>query len=158
VKIRLRNSGFQVRSRSSFRDSSQQTEVAMALESALLFGGSPTAEGLIVEVGEPRRPKRKRMEVPLKVLFPLTEVTFLPDGQQQVTSLELRVAVRDEEGRRADLPVIPMVVRIDEDPRPGVYGRFDTTLQMRRLSHEAVVGVFDPASGRILSSSIEINP
>lgn len=158
VKVKLVNPEFRVRSRASFLDSSKQHEVAMALESALLFGDSPANQSLIVEIGEPQRSGRKRIKVPLGVLFPLTEVTFLPDGEALITSLELRIAVRDEQGRRAEMPVIPMIVRVEEEPRPGVYGRFDTGLEMRRLPHDAVVGVFDPASGRILTASIEINP
>ena len=158
VKVALKEPGFRVRSRSGFLDSSKQHEVAMALESTLMFGSPAGAEALIVEVGEPRRVAKKRMEVPLKILFPLTEVTFLPDGGELVTSLELRIAVRDEEGRRADIPVVPMIVKIPTEPKPGSYGRFDTGIRLRRTTHTAVVGVFDPASGRILSRSIEISP
>ena len=92
-------------------------------------------------------------------LFPLTEVTFLPDGQGGlVTNLELRVAIRDEEGRRAEVPMVPMVVTVEEDPQPGLYGRFETRLKLRRQTHSAAVGVYDPASGRIFSATIEISP
>jgi len=158
VKVRLKEPSFRVRSRTSFLDSSKQHEVAMALESTLLFGSPLGTQALLVEVGESKRSSRKRMEVPLSVLFPLTEVTFLPDGGDLVTTLELHVAIRDEEGRRAEMPMIPMVVRIQADPVPGNYGRFDTTLKMRRLPHDVVVGVHDPASGRIFSANIEISP
>jgi len=158
VKVSVREPSFRVRSRDSYLDSSKEHEVDMALESALLFGSPPGSEALRVEVGEPRRSGRKRINVPISVLFPLTEVTFLPDAGEQVTYLELRVVVRDNEGRRAEIPSVPMTVRIESDPKPGAYGRFDTALLLRRLPHDAVVGVFDPASGRILSASIEISP
>jgi VWFA-related protein len=158
VKVRLKEPTFRVRSRTSFLDSSKQHEVTMALESTLLFGSPPGDQALLVEIGEPQRSGRKRMEVPLTVLFPLSEVTFLPDGKDLVTQLELQVAIRDEEGRRAEMPTVPMIVRIQGDPKPGVFGRFDTTLKMRRQAHDAVVGVYDPASGRIFTANIEISP
>ena len=158
VKVRVKEPSFRVRSRSSFLDSSKQHEVDMVLESSLLFGSPPGPQQLRVEVGEPRRKGRKKMEVPLSVLFPLTEVTFLPEGNDLVTGLELRVNVRDEEGRRAEIPMVPMMLKIQDDPRPGAYGRFDTNLLLRRQSHEAAVGVYDPASGRIFSSIVQISP
>ena len=158
VKVGLEGPSFRVRSRQSFLDSSKKHEVTMALESTLLFGNPPGDQALRVEIGEPQRSGRKRMKVPLTVLFPLTEVTFLPDGDDLVTQLELQVAIRDEEGRRAEMPTVPMIVKIQGDPKPGLFGRFDTTLQLRRQNHEAVVGVYDPASGRILTANIEISP
>ena len=159
VEVRVKEPSFRVRSRSSFLDSSKDHEVAMALESSLLFGSPPGTESLLVEVGEATKAGRKRIEVPIAVLFPLTEVTFLPDGQGGlVTNLELRVAIRDEEGRRAEVPMVPMVVTVEEDPQPGLYGRFETRLKLRRQTHSAAVGVYDPASGRIFSATIEISP
>ena len=130
----------------------------MALESTLLFGNPAGIEALIVETGEPRRAGRRRMEIPVEILIPLSEVTFLPDGDDYVSNLELRVAVRDVDGARADIPSVPMQVRFQEMPSPGAVGRYETTLKLRRKKHEAVVGVFDPASGRILSASIQISP
>lgn len=158
VEVRVREPSFRVRARDSFFDASKQHEVGMALESTLLFGNPAGIEALIVETGEPRRAGRRRMEIPVEILIPLSEVTFLPDGGEYVSNLELRVAVRDVDGARADIPSVPMQVRFQEMPSPGAVGRYETTLKLRRKKHEAVVGVFDPASGRILSASIQISP
>jgi VWFA-related protein len=159
VRISIREPSFRVRSRKGFLDSSQQYEVAMALESALLFGNPGTADPIKVELGEPRKSGRGKMEQPLSVYFPLESVTFLPgEGRQQVAQLELRVAVKDDMGRRADIPVIPMIIRVDSEPTAGMVGRFDTTLKLRKKPHDAVFAVYDPVSGRILSTSAEITP
>lgn len=158
VAIELRQDGFRVRSRKDFLDVSRQHEVTMALESSLLFGSPPGSQELELDIGAPRRAGRKRMEVPLSVLIPLSEVTFLPAGEEQVTQLELRVLVRDEDGGRAEVPAVPLQIRAEEGPGAKSMGRFDTTLKLRRKRHEAVVGVYDPASGRILSASAQIVP
>lgn len=158
VQVEVRERSFKVRARNDFLDSSQQHEVAMALESTLLFGNPAGVESLVVEIGDSKRSGRKRMQVPISILIPLSEVTFLPDGGEYVAGLELRIAVRDEGGRRAEIPTVPVEVRLDAPPKPGAVGRYGTTLTLRRLEHEAVLGVFDPASGRILSASIEISP
>lgn len=131
----------------------------MALESALLFGSPPGGgEPLRVELGAPRRAGRKRMEVPLTVLIPLSEVTFIPDGEAWVARLELRVAVSDAEGRRAKIPIVPMMLRRGPEAADAETARFQTALRLRLLRHDAVVAVYDPLSGRILSTSVEIAP
>ncbi len=159
VKVSVIEPSFRVRSRKGYLDSSPQYEVAMALESALLFGNPDTADPIKVELGEPRKAGRGKMELPFSVYFPLESVTFLPgDGAQQVAQLELRVAVRDDSGERADIPVIPMIIRVDADLAPGMVGRFDTALKLRRKPHDAVFAVYDPVSGRILSTNAEITP
>ena len=159
VKISVIEPSFKVRSRKGFLDSSQQYEVAMALESALLFGNPDTSDPIKVELGEPRKAGRGKMELPFSVYFPLESVTFLPaEGTQQVAQLELRVAVKDEAGRRAEIPVIPMIIRVDSAVEPGMVGKFDTALKLRRKPHDAVFAVYDPVSGRILSTNAEITP
>jgi VWFA-related protein len=159
VKISVIEPSFRVRSRKGFLDSSQQYEVAMALESALLFGNPDTADPIKVQLGEPRKAGRGRMELPFSVFFRLDAVTFLPgDGTEQVAQLELRVAVKDEAGQRAEIPVIPMIIRVDSEIEPGMVGKFDTALKLRRKPHDAVFAVYDSLSGRILSTNVEITP
>jgi len=158
VEVALRQGGFRVRSRKDYLDASQQHEVTMALESSLLFGSPPGTGELGLKIGEPKKAGRNRMEVPITVLIPLSEVTFLPDGKEQVTQLELRVVVRDEDGGRADIPVVPVEIRSETVPGANKVGRFDTALKLRRKRHDAVVAIYDPASGRILSASAEITP
>ncbi|MEE8139097.1 MAG: hypothetical protein V3T81_09565, partial [Thermoanaerobaculia bacterium] len=109
-------------------------------------------------LGKPRKAGRGKMEVPLSVLVPLDQVTFLPIGGRQVTRLELRIAVKDAKGRRADIPVIPVVLQFDRTPAEGQFGRYETRLRLRRELHQAVVAIYDPASGRILSATTQIRP
>ena len=158
LKVEVRHPKLRVRSREGFLDSSRQHEVIMAVESTLLFGSPPGEESLRVALGKPRKAGRGKMEVPLSVLVPLDQVTFLPIGGRQVTQLELRIAVKDEEGRRADIPVIPVVLQFDRVPAEGQFGRYETRLRLRRELHQAVVAIYDPVSGRILSATTQIRP
>lgn len=158
VRLEVVNGDFKVRSRSGFLDSSRQREVTMAVESTLLFGNTPTETGLVAEVGEPRKKGRRRMEVDLSVLIPLDSVTVLPVGEEWGADLELRVAVQDEGGQRAGIPIIPLGLRLPKSPTAGAVGRYETKLVLRRQVHEAVVAVYDAASGRILSTSVRIAP
>lgn len=158
LAVELSNPEFRARLRSGFLDSSRETEVNMVVESTLLFGNAASSGSVEVTVGEAEPVESRRMEVPIKVTFPLDEVTFLPVGDEQVAKLELRVAVLDERGQQAPVPVIPMALRLTEIPDPGTRGSYQTKLLLRRLPHEAVVALHDTASGRILTTGFDIVP
>ena len=158
VDVTMAMPGFKVRARQDYRDSSKQHEVAMALESSLLFGSPSGTDELLVELGEPKKAGRKRVDIPVALFVPLDKVTFLPDGNRRVAQLDLQIALRDEEGRRAPIPVVQVFFQTESELQAGAYGRFDTKLRMRKVDHSAVFGIHDPASGRILTKSVEIKP
>ena len=158
IEVSLKEEGFRVRSRDGFLDSSRQHEVAMALESTLLFGNPAGQGSLKVTLGEPENRGRRKMEVPITIVIPLDEITFLPSDQGEVAQIELMVAVRDESGRRADIPVVPMAFQAPGSGSPGSFGSYEFSLKLRRQRNDAVIAVVDTASGRILSASVEIEP
>ncbi len=159
IEVRVGDPRLRVRSREGFLDSSHQHEVRMAVESTLLFGSPPGEQGsLQVALGEPRKAGRGRMEVPLTVQVPVDQVTFVPVGDLQVTRLELLVAVQDEEGGRADIPMIPLALQASRPAGSGETVPYEVRLRLRRLSHQLVVALYDPTSGRIFSTTAEIRP
>ena len=79
-----------------------------------------------------------------------------PDSRRITSRLELRVAVIDDLGYRAPIPVIPIEMRIASPPQPGEMGQYETMLRLRRRPHRGVIAIYDPASGRVLSREIEI--
>jgi len=102
--------------------------------------------------------KGKGVAVPLQVGIPLDSVTILPQGENWIASLELRVAVLDQGGRQADIPVIPIEMLFKDKPPPGKFATYSTMLQIRPHKHDIVVAVYDPASGRILSGQAVFAP
>lgn len=158
VEVVVKNPEFEVRTRGSYLDSSREREVSMAVESTLLFGNAAAAGKVRVELGEPVKVARKRMELPIRVSIPLDEVTVLAVGDRFAAQLELRFAVQDDSGQQAPIPVIPWNLVLREPPREGAVTSFTTRLLLRTTSHEAVVAVHDPASGKIFSTGFEIQP
>lgn len=157
VEVHVRGEGFKVRSRAGFLDSSRSREVTMAVESALLFGNASAESALVVSTGESRKQGRRKMEVPLRVEIPLDRITFLPSGEGYASQLELRIAVQDERGRRAEIPIVPFALTAKAPPTQGTT-TFETSVLLRREPHKAVVAVYDSASGRILSAGLSITP
>lgn len=158
VEVETTRPGLRVRAREGFQDVSKQREVSMAVESALLFGNPPSGQPLPVQVGRPERGGRSTALVPLSIAIPLDALTTLPDGDRRVADLELRLAALDAEGRRSEIPVVPLRVRVPADVKPGGFVRYDTKVQLRRGRQQLVVAIYDRAGGALLSTTLEISP
>ena len=158
VDVEVLRPGLRVRSRDSFLDSSRQSEVTMMVESALLFGSPPGTGSLGIQVGEPQRVGRREIDVPLMVAIPADQVSIVPVGGKHQAELELRVAVVDERGDRANVPVIALRLVSDEAPQPGAFLGYKTTLRLRRIGQHLVVAVFDPLSGKLLTAEADVAP
>jgi len=158
VRVRLRDKSLDVSTRSSFSDLSREREVTMMVESSLVFGNPPTAAPLIVKAGEPHRSGIGKVKVPLEIVIPVAELTFLPQGDKWLADTELRVAVLDEQGNTADIPVFPLGIRTASQPDPGDFTIYKTEVKMRKRKHDMVVAIYDKASGKILSSKITVDP
>lgn len=158
VEIKPRRKGLKIRTRGSFSDLSRESEVTMMIESSLLFGNPPSAVPLAVQVGESKRAGFGKVMVPLKIAIPVGELTFLPQGEKWLADTELRVAVLDEDGNTADIPVYPLGIRTDAQPDPDDFTVFETQVKIRKKPHDMVVSLYDKASGKILSTKIHVDP
>ena len=158
IKIELTDPSLRVRSREGFLDLSRVEETSMQVESSLLFGTPPSTDPLKLTFGRPEKAGRRKMQVPLRVEIPLDKVVFLPTAEGHQARLELRVAVIDSTGSRAEIPVVPLFIDGPGPPEPGTVFNYDVSLKMRRDEHRAVVAVFDQASGSMLSGTAEVSP
>lgn len=156
IVVEVLRPGLEVRSRDGYSDLSKQRQVAMAVESAVLFGNPAALDPLTIEVGRYARSGRGKIEVPLTISIPAEAVALLPSSDGFVARLELHVAVIDEDGARAEVPVIPIVVSRSEQPADDEALIYETRLRMRRKAHDVVVAVYDQTSGALLSGAAEI--
>ena len=154
IDVRLAGrSDLRVRSRKHYLDMSKGAEVTMLVEGALLFGGSPGTESLEIVLGSPRKARFRKIQVPMKVVIPLDDITLLPMGGLWMNELELRVTVINESGDRSKTPVQTIRIAGPAEPQPGQHYVYDTSLLLRKREHRYVAAVYDPVSGAILSSS-----
>ena len=149
---------YRVRSREGYVDMSRGAEVTMMVEGSLLFGNPPSAKPLGVRFGKPQRGGRGKMVVPVAVAIPLDEVALLPVAGVWQNELEFRVTVMDKNGSRSETPVEKIRIAGNQEPQPGQYFTYQTSLQLRRREHTFVIAVYDPLTGAILSSSGAIGP
>jgi VWFA-related protein len=158
VEVSVRRPGLRVRSRDGFRDLSRTAEVSMAVESAMLFGNPPSTAPLQLAVGPPETLRGRRMRVPIQLVVPTGELTAVPTGDVWVVTAELRVAAQDEQGRTAPVPVVPLELRLPRPPAQGEGARYSTTLELRRTTHDLVVALYDPLSGKLFSATARVIP
>ena len=130
----------------------------MMVESSLLFGSPPSATPLVAMFGTPVRAGRGKVIVPLRIEVPVAELIFLPVQDGLRAEIELHVAVLDEQGKTAEIPVMPLTVGARVPPRQGQSMAFDTTITMRKRKHDVVVALYDQLSGKIISTKMEVDP
>jgi VWFA-related protein len=157
IRVEVTRPGLEVRTREGFRDMSADSERQMAVQSALLFGDSPAGE-LPVELGAFERAGRREIEVPVRVILPVGQMTALPTAQGHVVRLELRFAALDEQGGESEMPIVPITLTFEEPPGPNAAVPYDTRLRLRRERQVLVVSLHDAAGGRQLAARVEVDP
>lgn len=158
VRIRMRRKGLKIRTRESFRDLSRSSQITNMVESAMLFGNSPSALPLDLEFGKPKRAGIGKVTLPLTIQFPAKEVVLLPTAEGYAAQLELRIAAINKEGERSDIPVGLLAVQRDEPAAEDLLLSFSTQLKVRKGEHDVVVSIYDPAGGALLSARKTIHP
>ncbi|MCH9647543.1 MAG: VWA domain-containing protein [Deltaproteobacteria bacterium] len=157
IQIKMREKGLKVRHRESFQDLSRSKEVSFMVESAMLLGDLPGSRPMRVEFLKAEK-KLRRLELPVRVYFPLDEVTVLPHQGRFVTQLELRVAAIDERGNRSDLDLFPVTLSGSRPPLPDEEGMQQLTLNLRKRSQELIFSLHDTLSGAILLERVQYQP
>ncbi len=129
----------------------------MLVESSQLFDlplpGEEQALG--VTFGEPQKSGYRKVIVPLQLEIPLDQVTLLPTADGYVAELELRVAVTDDRGNRADIPVIPVALRRETGATDDV-AHFEFGIKLRKRPHQMVLSLHEPASGNLISKRLAL--
>ncbi len=110
VSIEMTRRGLKARSRRGFLDLSRQAEVAMKIDSAVLFGELPDGKPLELRLGAPVKARGKGWgvtEIPVTLDIPAAAVTLLraSDGSYKGRA-ELRIAALDDQGNQSTAPPI----------------------------------------------------
>lgn len=163
IELKAVRPGLRIRTRSGFSDLSRSTEMAMTTEGLLMFGGlegqAPEAHRIKVEMGEPRRAGMSAVQIPVVLHIPAEALTAVPvaDGGYAVDAT-LSLGALDRWGARSDLPIVPLRLTMDRQPRPGDILRYRTVLKMRRGQQRVVFAVRDSLSGEMLWANLDYKP
>ena len=99
-----------------------------------------------------------KVNLPVQLQIPAEQLTFLPTQDGFAAQLELRVAVLDEQGSTAEIPVLPFTIQSNRLPTAGSRAPYETNIRIRKRKHDIVFSLYDLASGQILSTRVEVDP
>lgn len=156
IRVEALRPGLTLRARSGFADLSRQSQVAMAVESAVIFGNPSFDEPLLLEMGLPERSGWGKVEVPITIRIPARSLALAPVPEGFRARVDLYLAVLDSAGDTADVPVIPLELTRAALPAEGDEVVYETRLTMRREPHDLVATVYDPATGAMVSGSARL--
>ncbi|HEX3127188.1 MAG TPA: VWA domain-containing protein [Thermoanaerobaculia bacterium] len=155
IDVDIKRPGLTVRSRNSFLDLSKQASVSMMMESALLFGNLPDAIQMPVKLGAVSA-KKGGVEIPITLALPVDAFTAVPVNGKYHAKLELRVAATDDQGNRSEIPVIPLDLASDKEPKAGGYVKYETKVTVKGKPKHLVLATYDPLSGKVATSEIDV--
>lgn len=116
LEVTAAGRGLRVRYRRSFHDKTARESLVERVRAALVLGAEENPLGMTVSSGvhTPREDDPDRVQVPVAIDFPLSHVTFLPEGERWVARLRLLVGIRDGDGRTSPIREAPVVVEVPE--------------------------------------------
>ncbi|HEX2225115.1 MAG TPA: hypothetical protein VHN15_13015, partial [Thermoanaerobaculia bacterium] len=158
LQVEVRRPNLRVRSRNSFVPLSRPQRITMELESALLTGEMGDMRPLGVSLGELRKTRGDRVELPVTVRIPADQISLVEQDGRHVGQLELRIGALDQRGHRSDVPMLLLPISQEEPPRPGAVIRYDTTLQLRDAPQHLQFVVYDVLSGKSFAERVRVEP
>jgi VWFA-related protein len=156
IEVDVVKPGMKARSRTGFRDLSKKAEVAMLVESALLFGNVPGLATMPMKVGAVSPANKGMTEIPLVLGLPFDVLTFIPVEGKYKAQAELRFAASDENGNSSEIPSLPINLTLPGPPKPGGFGKFETKVSLRGKASHMVVALYDPISGKLATAETDL--
>jgi VWFA-related protein len=143
IRLEVTDPELRLRARQGYPDLSPQDQTAMAVQSSLLFGKAGGSSGLQVELGEPEKAKKGKLNVPLKVSIATSELTPVEREGKWVIEVDLFIAAMDEGGGQAYVPPIPLVSTSSRRPRGSETITYSTTMTVRKKTTELAIAAYD---------------
>jgi len=154
IRVEVANPELRVRNRAGYVDISPQTQVGMAVQSALLYGPFGDQKDFDIKVTEAEKAGRKKVDVTIKITVPFSNLTVIETEDGYVVQTLMFVAALDPSGGRSDVPMTPLAVVSKQRPGPTDVVNYQTTLQLARKTSRLTIALYDVIGDRTLVSSI----
>ena len=147
ILVKVKRPGLKVRHRGSFSDRSVADRLVHQSMAALMLGAR-NQNPLDVRVRfEGEKPGKKgQREVSMVVMFPLSKVALLPQGETHQGRVSLLVGARDTHGRTSGVTRLVLPVRIPDSTMPGALksvAAYRARVEIGDGPHRIVVGLRD---------------
>jgi len=157
VVVEMLPRGLRARSRRGFLDLSRPTEVAMKIESALLYGELPDGKPLGLHLGAPVKGKGRLTEIPITLDIPVSAVTLLQASDGRYAGhAELRLAALDDQGNQSAAPALRIDLSSAKPPAETGMVHYQTKIFLRGRTSSVVAALFDPLSGEVAAGRVDV--
>jgi len=154
IRVEVNRPDTWVRTRSGYLDLASQTQVAMAVESSLLFGmGRPSAE-LQMKLGEVESVGSGLFNVDIEMSIPIGALTVEKSDTGYDAEAVLFVAALDASGGRSEVPAVPLLLSSPSPfPTKGLVAH-SVTLKLRKNTERVSMALYDVKGGRTFTNTI----
>jgi VWFA-related protein len=157
IEVRVRDEGLKARFRRGYVDKSQDQRLSESLQGALYLGlvNNPLEARLAADAFRPG--DEGVLIMPLRIVLPVELVSFIPDGDQLMANVLVRIMSRDlgtGQTISADRPF-----KVKHQPgSEGEWMQLPVDLPLTPGSHLVAIGVLDQESGMksLVSTTIEV--
>jgi hypothetical protein len=154
IEIRVSNPELIVRSRTNYIDLSPGTQLAMAVQSSVLFGTARPSSELSLEVLDVSKPKRGIVEAKVKVSIPMTSLAMVRSDQGLHAKAVLVMAAVDSAGGRSEVPAVPLNVLARGEPGPKDMVTHELTLKLHKKTERLSVALYDVIGEKTFTNSL----
>lgn len=156
IDVEIVDSDLIVRTRRNFFDLSPRTQIVMAATSSLFVSTEGLSGGMQVSLGAVEKVSKKISQAPLSFSVPLSAVTGVPDGDDNIIQLDVVIVSLDSSGGRTAMPVMPLAFTVPNTASPESTIGHEVNLQMKRKAVKIVVAVYDRNSDKTFAKTINV--
>lgn len=154
IRVEVNRPDLYVRSRSGYLDLSPQTQIAMAVQSSLLFGMSrPTGE-LQLAVAEVQKAGGGNFNVDVEMRIPINALTIEQSDTGYDAEAVLFIAALDAGGGRSEVPAIPLLLSSPEPFPPNGVVAHTVTLKLRKNTERVSMALYDVKGGKTFTNTL----
>jgi len=157
IEVRMQDKGLTARFRRGYVDKSLDQRFSESLQGALLLGlvDNPLEARLAADAF--RAGPEGVMIMPLRVVLPVELVSFIPEGEQLMASILVRILSRDLETGQTASAERPFKVK-HQPGGGGEWMQLPVDLELAPGSHSVAIGVLDQESGvtSLVSTTIDV--
>jgi VWFA-related protein len=149
VDVKTKDRSLKVRHRDGYRAKSPDTRLTEGTLAALFFGRESNPLNFRVEFESIQPNSDRNYLVPLLVKIPLSAVTLIPRDTFHQGSLQVTVAVMDDDGKLSPVDLKRVPISIPDADLQRARGQdyvYEIQLLMRQGSQEVAIGVYDDFS------------
>lgn len=159
IEVKVLGKGLRVRHREAYEDKGADRRSGEAVIAALLYNTIDSGLGVALEPLAARSGDNETRVLPVLIKIPISQVAFLPQGDQHNAQLSFFVTVKDKKGNIRPVQKIPFKLRIPADKFDEAQSRtadYELPVVLQAGDQQLAIGVRDDIGGVVSTRRLEL--